>query len=50
MCNLDNRVIMIDVPSDKILKQKIKLKHYQDIPSKFENGKPMRIYYFKIIN
>lgn len=48
MCVWGDRTVMLDVPSDKILKQKIKLKKFQDIPSKFVGCQPMRIFNFQL--
>lgn len=43
------RGILFDVPSEKILKQKVKNKSFEDIPSKFAGSPAMRIFHF-IIN
>jgi len=40
--------ILMHVPSEKILKQKVKNQEYEDRPLMFENDSPMRIFYFII--
>jgi hypothetical protein len=40
--------IPMQVPTEKYLKEKIKLGEFKDEPSRFENGSPMRIYYFEL--
>jgi len=44
----EGREIMFDVPNEKFLKEKIEKGEFQEIPSKFQNSPPMRIYHFQI--
>lgn len=46
----DNKQATMFIPTKCNLKDIIKNKMYEDRPSKFENGKPMRIYYIEYMN
>jgi len=43
---IGRREVLMDVPPERFLKQKVKNGDYEDKPSMFENSPPMRIYYF----
>jgi len=46
---IGEREIMMEVPSSKSLKKKVKAGEYEDKPSLFKGSAPMRIYHFKVI-
>jgi hypothetical protein len=48
LIKVGSREIEMYVPDKKVLKEKNKRKDYTEIPSKFENSEPLRIYHFKV--
>lgn len=44
----ENTEVPVGVLSEKELRKKVKKNEYQDIPSMFPCGKPMRIFYMKV--
>jgi hypothetical protein len=44
---IDNTEQLMDIPNKKYLKLLESRGEFQDIPSQFENSKPMRIYWFR---
>lgn len=46
----EGKEIPMQVPTKKMIREKVKNSEYEDRPSMFENSKPMRIFYFSIID